>query len=100
MYYSATTAADSATHCIGAAKASTVTGPFTPVSSIPLICPHLRGGAIDASGYSDNGKRYITYKNDGNSLGHGGACDSKVELAEERMTRADVVVSQIWCLRT
>lgn len=33
------------------------------------------GGAIDPSGFQDHdGKRYITYKIDGNSLGGGGQC--------------------------
>ena len=74
MYYSATTTTDTSKHCVGAATASKVTGPYTPVGSSALICPLAQGGAIDAAGYYDNGNRYITYKVDGNSLGHGGAC--------------------------
>jgi len=76
MYYSATTKTDTVKHCVGAATASTVTGPYTPVGSSALICPLAQGGAIDASGYYDNGKRYIAYKVDGNSLGTGGPCNS------------------------
>jgi beta-xylosidase len=37
------------------------------------------GGAIDASGFRDaDGKRYIVYKIDGNSLGLGGSCGNGV----------------------
>ncbi|TKA74484.1 hypothetical protein B0A55_06446 [Friedmanniomyces simplex] len=78
MYYSATTTADTSKHCVGAASASSVTGPYTPIGSSALICPLSSGGAIDASGYYDNGKRYIAYKVDGNSMGHGGACGNDV----------------------
>ena len=74
MYYSATTKQDTAKHCIGAAKASSVTGPYKPVSNQALICPLAQGGAIDAAVYNDNGQRWITWKVDGNSIGHGGAC--------------------------
>ena len=74
MYYSASVASDPSKHCIGAAKATSITGPYTPTSNSALICPLSEGGAIDASGYNDNGNRYITWKVDGNSIGHGGAC--------------------------
>lgn len=74
MYYSATTTSDTSKHCVGAATASSVTGPYTAVGSTALICPLSQGGAIDASGYNDNGNQYIVYKVDGNSIGHGGAC--------------------------
>ncbi|KAK4540973.1 hypothetical protein LTR36_008481 [Oleoguttula mirabilis] len=76
MYYSASTTSDTSKHCVGAATASTVTGPYTAVGSSALICPLSQGGAIDAAGYDDNGERYIVYKVDGNSIGHGGACVS------------------------
>ncbi|KAK5107051.1 hypothetical protein LTR62_001901 [Meristemomyces frigidus] len=78
MYYSATAAADSTKHCIGAARSANVTGPYTPFGTTSLICPLSRGGAIDASGYAIGGHRYITWKIDGNSLGHGGACNNLV----------------------
>jgi beta-xylosidase len=74
MYYSATTKQDTAKHCIGAAKASSVTGPYKPVSDQALICPLAQGGALDAAVYNDNGQRWITWKVDGNSIGNGGAC--------------------------
>ncbi len=76
MYFSAATTSDPSKHCIGAASSSSITGPFTPIGSSALICPLSQGGAIDASGYYDNGKRYIAYKVDGNSMGAGGACNS------------------------
>lgn len=52
-----------------------------------MICPLSQGGAIDASGYDDNGQRYVVYKVDGNSIGHGGACgnDGRQPLAPDRM---------------
>lgn len=76
MYFSATTTADTSKHCVGAAKASSVTGPYTPTSDSALICPLAQGGAIDAATYKDptGGQRYVAYKVDGNSIGHGGAC--------------------------
>jgi beta-xylosidase len=74
MYYSATTKQDTAKHCIGAAKATSVTGPYKPVSNSALICPLAQGGAIDAAAYNDNGQRYLVWKVDGNSIGNGGAC--------------------------
>ncbi|EME81830.1 glycoside hydrolase family 43 protein [Pseudocercospora fijiensis CIRAD86] len=79
MYYSASTKADSSKHCVGAATSRTVRGPYIPTSSEPLFCPLSEGGAIDASGYNDDGQRYIVYKIDGNSLGHGGPCGNTVE---------------------
>jgi len=67
----------SQTHCIGAATSHHITGPYTALAE-PLICPH--GGAIDPAGFSDPStqRRYIIYKVDGNSLGHGGACSNDV----------------------
>ncbi|KAK3638140.1 hypothetical protein LTR22_017952 [Elasticomyces elasticus] len=78
MYYAATTKSDTTKHCVGAATASSVTGPYTPVGSTALICPLAQGGAIDAAGFYDNGKRYIVYKVDGSSIGHGGPCNNDV----------------------
>jgi len=65
------------THCIGAATSHRLTGPYIPLPE-PIICPH--GGAIDPAGFSDPSthKRYIIYKIDGNSLGHGGSCSNDV----------------------
>lgn len=36
-------------------------GPYIPQET-PLFCPLSEGGAIDASGYNDDGQRYVVYK--------------------------------------
>lgn len=80
MYFSAVTTESSTGlyHCIGAATASSVTGPYTAQAS-SLICPLSQGGAIDPSGWQGPaGQRWIVYKVDGNSLGNGGACGNTV----------------------
>lgn len=63
MYFSIELASSPSHHCIGAAVADEVVGPYTPQDS-PLICPDpdVQGGAIDASAFIDpyTGKRYIT----------------------------------------
>lgn len=61
MYYCATTAADFERHCVGAAFSQNILGPYIPQEDA-LICPMSQGGAIDASGFDDNGQRYIVYK--------------------------------------
>jgi beta-xylosidase len=80
MYYAAPYAADSRFHCVGAAIASSITGPYTPVNS-PLACPTSQGGAIDPNGYFDEASntRWVVYKIDGNAIGHGGTCGNTVE---------------------
>ena len=79
MYYTASTANDSALHCTAAATASSVMGPYTPMGDEPWECSEEMGGAIDPSGFRDNdGTRYVTFKIDGNSIGHGGACNNGV----------------------
>lgn len=80
MYYAAPSAADSRYHCVGAAVASSITGPYQPVSSA-IACPTSQGGAIDASGYFDvaTNTRWLVYKIDGNAIGHGGSCGNGVE---------------------
>lgn len=79
MYYAATAASSgSGMHCVGAATATNVQGPYIPQAT-SLFCPLSKGGAIDPAGFQDrDGKRYIVYKVDGNSLGHGGACGNSV----------------------
>lgn len=55
-------------HCIGVATSERPEGPYAAAAA-PLICPLNEGGAIDASGFQDvDGKRYVTYKIDSNSL--------------------------------
>ncbi|KAL8383155.1 hypothetical protein RB595_006760 [Gaeumannomyces hyphopodioides] len=80
MYYSGELAADRARHCIGAATSQgSIRGPFRPMAS-PLACHVDVGGAIDPSGFLDEatGRRYVVYKVDGNSIGHGGDCNNGV----------------------
>lgn len=66
-------------HCIGVATSNTVLGPYTPQNQT-FACPLDQGGAIDASGFVDpaTGTRYVVYKVDGNSVGHGGDCNNGV----------------------
>lgn len=56
-------------------------GPYTPLAT-PFACPDVnaQGGAIDPDGFLDEstGKRYVVYKVDGNSIGHGGSCGNTV----------------------
>jgi hypothetical protein len=85
-------------HCIGTAVSPMVSGPFTP-TKFPFECEENRGGAIDASGFLDpaTGRRFVTYKVDGNNLGHGGPCKNEYtkfptplllqEVAEDGITK-------------
>ncbi|MGW0391231.1 family 43 glycosylhydrolase [Streptomyces sp. NPDC003042] len=52
--------------CIGVAPSSSPQGPFRPAGQGPLVCPLAQGGAIDASSYEEDGRRYLLWKNDGN----------------------------------
>lgn len=74
LYFSATSDKGNQKHCIGAATSQSVTGPFIPTDH-ELACPLDMGGAIDSAGFVDaDGKVYVVYKIDGNSLGGGGPC--------------------------
>lgn len=54
LYYSVPLAGNrSAFHCIGAATATNILGPYTPLET-PIVCPVERGGAIDPSGFLDD----------------------------------------------
>lgn len=64
MWYTAHDRA-SGKQCIGAATATAPGGPFVPRDTA-LVCTPEIGGAIDASSYTENGRRYILWKNDGN----------------------------------
>jgi beta-xylosidase len=68
MYFTAR-ATEQGVQCIGVARASEPTGPFTPVGDGPLVCPVEDGGAIDAASYEEQGRRYLLWKNDGNCCG-------------------------------
>ncbi|KAK5061498.1 hypothetical protein LTR84_008042 [Exophiala bonariae] len=81
LYYTDEVATSRSHHCIGAATSKSVLGPYTPLDQ-PLACPdvHKLGGAIDPDGFYDPSthKRYVLYKTDGNSLGHGGTCSNTI----------------------
>ncbi|KAJ5591977.1 uncharacterized protein N7459_002346 [Penicillium hispanicum] len=78
MYYSGEAKSDVGHHCVGTAIADLPTGPYVP-SNAPLACGLEQGGSIDASGFQDaDGTRYVVYKVDGNSVGHGGDCNNGV----------------------
>lgn len=70
MYYAGVYAADDRFHCVGAATADSVEGPYQPLDE-PLACPTDQGGAIDPSGYWDeaSGTLWLLYKVDGNAIG-------------------------------
>lgn len=79
MYYSAQLL-NSSHHCIGAATADDVTGPWTAKDEA-WVCDLEQGGSIDPSGFYDEetGRRFVVYKIDGNSIGNGGNCNNGVE---------------------
>ncbi|KAL4920802.1 glycosyl hydrolase [Aspergillus aurantiobrunneus] len=81
MYYSGEAQIDAPHHCVGVAVSESTdpAGPYIP-NLVPLACPLDQGGAIDPSGFRDtDGSRYVLYKVDGNSAGHGGDCNNGVE---------------------
>lgn len=76
MYYAAREAKGLHRHCIGAATSTSAEGPYLARAE-PIVCASDKGGAIDPAGFQDSdGKRYVTYKIDGNSIGHGGTCNN------------------------
>jgi beta-xylosidase len=78
MYYSGQLS-NKTKHCVGAATSDDILGPYTPSYSW-FACDVSVGGAIDPSGFRDHdGKRYVAYKIDGNSIGHGGSCGNGVK---------------------
>lgn len=79
LYFSAPTYSEGIFHCIGVAVSESVLGPYESISDVPFACPLAQGGAIDPSGFRDtDGKRYVLYKVDANSVGHGGVCGNTV----------------------
>jgi arabinan endo-1,5-alpha-L-arabinosidase len=69
MYFAAHST-DPDLQCIGVARATSPTGPFTNLGSKPLVCPADEGGAIDPASFVDaDGTRYLVWKNDGNCCG-------------------------------
>ncbi|GAM83614.1 hypothetical protein ANO11243_016020 [Dothideomycetidae sp. 11243] len=78
LYFSAGSAANPGKHCVGTARSPSVRGPFIPDPSV-FDCNIAAGGSIDASGFADtDGTRYVVWKLDGNSLGHGGPCGNSI----------------------
>jgi len=76
MYYSGEAKSDLRHHCVGTAIAENPTGPYVP-NDTPLSCRLDQGGSIDPAGFKDSdGTRYVTFKVDGNSIGHGGDCNN------------------------
>lgn len=58
------------TQCIGLAVAAAPKGPYRDSSAEPLLCQYGEGGTIDANPFRDkDGQLYLTFKNDGNSVG-------------------------------
>ena len=69
MYFSASAAASPSQHCVGAAHAENITGPYIPQKDA-LVCPISKGGAIDAAHFTeDDGSQHLVYKIDANSIG-------------------------------
>ncbi|PHH89317.1 hypothetical protein CDD83_6306 [Cordyceps sp. RAO-2017] len=76
LYFSGQVRSDPAHHCVGVAFSSRIIGPYRPRPA-PLLCDLGAGGQIDPAGFRDfDGRRYVTYKVDGNSLGRGGECNN------------------------
>jgi beta-xylosidase len=66
LYYTA----NGGSQCVGRAVAKAPQGPFVDRWPQPLVCQRLEGGSIDPSPFrDDDGSLYLTWKNDGNSLG-------------------------------
>lgn len=79
MYYSGESKSNPPHHCVGTAVADYPEGPYVP-SEKPLSCRLDGGGSIDPSGFLDaDGSRYVVFKVDGNSIGHGGDCNNGKE---------------------
>jgi beta-xylosidase len=56
--------------CISVAVGREPQGPYVDSSSKPLVCETKQGGSIDASPFTtEDGRRYLYWKNDGNAIG-------------------------------
>ena len=81
LYYSGEAKKKVRHHCVGVAVSESTdpTGPYIPREN-PLSCRLDQGGSIDPAGFLDaDGSRYVVFKVDGNSVGHGGDCNNGVE---------------------
>ena len=98
MYFAALGVDHPRKHCIGTATSPNVTGPYVP-NPEPLICDLRSGGNIDPNLFADpvNGKYYLIYKTDGNSMGHGGGCGNSAKpvvptpLYLQQVSKADLI---------
>ncbi|GIJ86982.1 hypothetical protein Asppvi_005881 [Aspergillus pseudoviridinutans] len=80
MYYSGEAKEMVRHHCVGVAVSENTdpTGPYVP-NETPLSCRLNQGGSIDPAGFVDkDGTRYVIFKLDGNSIGHGGDCNNGI----------------------
>ena len=77
MYYSALARNNTQRHCLGAAVANDVMGPYDPFSE-PIVCDFKAGGVIDPAYFHDpaTNSSYLIYKQDGNAIGSGGSCSN------------------------
>ncbi|MDB5081073.1 MAG: glycosidase [Chloroflexi bacterium] len=55
--------------CVGVATSDAPQGKFKDSMTQPLVCQVEEGGTIDANIFSDGGKLYLYFKNDGNCCG-------------------------------
>ncbi|KAM4055722.1 glycosyl hydrolases family 43 domain-containing protein [Hirsutella rhossiliensis] len=78
LYFSGQVASNDSHHCVGVATSTRILGPYTPKDE-PFQCDLRDGGEIDPSSFRDvDGKTYVTYKVDGNSIGAGGECNNGI----------------------
>jgi beta-xylosidase len=68
MYYTVRETS-SARQCVSVASASTPGGPFTDISSGPLVCQLNHLGSIDPSVLTSGTNRYLLWKSDDNAAG-------------------------------
>lgn len=78
LYYSGELKKWKQHHCLGTAVSvdKSPLGPYQPHNA-SLACPLRQGGAIDPAPFRDaDGKLYVVYKADANSIGNGGSCNN------------------------
>jgi len=65
------TAEDAATglQCLGRATSPSPAGPFVDPSTAPFVCQSDLGGSIDPYVFTDGGRSFLLWKNDGNAVG-------------------------------
>ncbi|MBX3062721.1 MAG: family 43 glycosylhydrolase [Anaerolineae bacterium] len=101
MYFVARFAIDKGgTQCIGVATSDQPEGPYQTVGD-PLVCQVSQGGSIDPATFVDSdGKRYLLWKNDGNS-GNGQSWLHIQQLADDGLSLLDqptklITADQVW----